>query len=186
MTSEQMNRLRWRAHVHIGTGDGKEQPPGTCYGSYETCGEHHVHDDRCGGRSLVCGVREDKDLAALLSSYDKLQAKVNAYEHLEEDWTLDRASGRTNSSALYLETRRRVEEIIRDSAHSLIAGRAGDVAGLILSQLAHKFGFSPRRVLPDAATSATPQRDAAAERGAATGGGGAGAARDAGAARGSS
>jgi hypothetical protein len=59
-------RLRYRAHVHVGDGSGQQQPHRSCYGSYETCGEHHAHDETCGSRTLICGRPEDQDAVALL------------------------------------------------------------------------------------------------------------------------
>ena len=59
-----LSRLRRRAHVHVVS----------CYGSYEPCGEHHAHDNKCGGRLVVCGRAEDVDLLALLGEYDRLRA----------------------------------------------------------------------------------------------------------------
>lgn len=180
MTPDQMRRLRFRAHVHVGTSDGRPQPPGSCYGRYEPCGEHHVHDDRCGGRDLVCGHghREDSDLAALLSSYDKLQSRLAAHEHLEEDWTFNRATGHTNSSSLYLEMAAIVEDIIRQSAHALIAGRAGSVARHILAHLAHKHGFRPKPIASQPAASGPAIRAAGAQAGVAARGHGRPASRD--------
>lgn len=57
----------------------------------------------------------------------------------EEDWTCK--DGRANSSDEYLRLVAEVEQLIRRSAHSLIAGRAQDVAGLIMAQLAHVHGL---------------------------------------------
>lgn len=62
MTKEILKRLRNRAHVHIDD----------CYGRYQPCGEHHMHDAMCGSRPLRCGQREDEDLVALLKEYDRL------------------------------------------------------------------------------------------------------------------
>ncbi len=59
-------RLRYKAHVHVGDGSGREQPRGSCYGTYEACGEHHAHDLNCGSRSRTCGQPEDRDAVALL------------------------------------------------------------------------------------------------------------------------
>ena len=54
-------RLRRSVHVHVGDGSGNAQPHGGCYGRYETCGEHHMHDARCGSRDLICGRSDDED-----------------------------------------------------------------------------------------------------------------------------
>lgn len=63
MTDEILKRLQRRAHVHSDR----------CYGRYEPCGEHHVHDYSCGGRPLYCGTAEDTDLVALLNDYEQLK-----------------------------------------------------------------------------------------------------------------
>lgn len=59
------------------------------------------------------------------------------------DWTVDPASGRSNSSDEFEGLCRAVERLIRDSAHDLISGDAGTVARLIMAQLAHKHGLGP-------------------------------------------
>jgi hypothetical protein len=77
--ADALARLRWRAHRHAGTGTGEAQPRGSCYGSYEVCGEHHAHDDRCGGRNLICGQPEDMDAIALVEWIDaKLKEETKA------------------------------------------------------------------------------------------------------------
>lgn len=60
-----------------------------------------------------------------------------------KDWTLNPITHRSNSSELFLAVEREIGRILRGSAASLIAGRTDDVAGLILAQLAHRYGFSP-------------------------------------------
>lgn len=65
-------RLRRRVHVHAGDRSGGPQPVGTCYGSYETCGEHHAHSPTCGARTLVCDRRDDQDGIAVLRGIDAL------------------------------------------------------------------------------------------------------------------
>jgi hypothetical protein len=67
-----LRRLRRRAHVHVGDASGGPQPAETCYGSYEVCGEHHVHHATCGSRSLVCGRPEDRDAVAIVEWLDSL------------------------------------------------------------------------------------------------------------------
>ena len=47
-----------------------------CYGRYEPCGEHHMHDSTCGSCPLVCGRREDADLVLLLDVYVRLCAEI--------------------------------------------------------------------------------------------------------------
>ena len=60
-------RLRYRAHRHVGVSSGLKREPGpTCYGDYETCGEHHMHDATCGSRTLICRRPDDPDAVALL------------------------------------------------------------------------------------------------------------------------
>lgn len=58
------------------------------------------------------------------------------------DWTADE-NGRSNASPEYLELVRAVERLIRNEAHTLIAGQAGVTARLIVSQLAHVHGLAP-------------------------------------------
>lgn len=60
------------------------------------------------------------------------------------DWTRGK-DGRSNSSPLFNALIKEVARLIREDAHILIAGRAEDTAGLILAQLAHVHGLSPRR-----------------------------------------
>jgi hypothetical protein len=60
---------------------------------------------------------------------------------LSPDWTA--LGTRSNSSPMFLALRAEVESIIRESAHALIAGRAGGVAGTILATLAHRHGLRP-------------------------------------------
>lgn len=67
ITLEQLARLRRRAHVH----------EDRCFGRYEPCGEHHVHDDTCGACPLICRTSEDADLRALIAEYDRLREAVS-------------------------------------------------------------------------------------------------------------
>ena len=60
------------------------------------------------------------------------------------EWTKD--GSRSNSSARYKEVVSIVEDLIRHSAHDLIGGRAGSVAGLIVSHLAFKHGIGPMKI----------------------------------------
>jgi hypothetical protein len=75
ISPEQLARLRHRAHVHDAY---------WCYGRYEPCGEHHVHDDTCGGRSLLCRIREDKDLVALVEEYDRQRVALDALAEIKK------------------------------------------------------------------------------------------------------
>lgn len=75
--ADALARLRWRAHVHVGDPSGGKQPWGSCYGSYESCGEHHAHDDRCGSRNVVCGRPEDRDAVALVERIDAMLAQFD-------------------------------------------------------------------------------------------------------------
>jgi hypothetical protein len=63
LTIQHLARLRRRAHVH----------EDRCFGRYEPCGEHHVHDGTCGSRPLICRTLEDADLRVLLAEYDRLR-----------------------------------------------------------------------------------------------------------------
>ena len=59
------------------------------------------------------------------------------------DWTKDE-NGNTNSSQKYIQCVNHVEQLLRDSAHTLIAGRADLVARLIVAQLAHVEELGPQ------------------------------------------
>lgn len=61
---------------------------------------------------------------------------------MNDDWTKSE-DGRSNSSDRYNELVVIVSELIRSEAHSLIGGNIETVAGLILSQLAHKHNVGP-------------------------------------------
>ncbi len=64
-----------------------------------------------------------------------------------DDWTIDPATNRSNSSAEFNRLCDEVERLIRGDAHMLISGQAGRTAGLIMAQLAHKHGLVPRHLL---------------------------------------
>ena len=59
------------------------------------------------------------------------------------DWTVDLKTHIGNSSELYLAIRAEIEDIIRSEGYALINGGARGTAGLILAQLAHRYGFAP-------------------------------------------
>lgn len=61
---------------------------------------------------------------------------------VSKDWTIK--DGRVNNSDQFETLVERVDELIRGSAHDLIAGRSAIVARLIMAQLAHKHGLAPR------------------------------------------
>ena len=61
----------------------------------------------------------------------------------ELDWTISPVDGKSNSSPAFEELVITVEELIRHSAHSLLAGRADTVARLIVAQLAHVHHMKP-------------------------------------------
>jgi dihydroneopterin aldolase len=63
---------------------------------------------------------------------------------IEDDWTIDPETHRSNSSPEYLRLVEHVARLIRNSAHDLIGGRAESVARLIMAQLAHVHGLAPR------------------------------------------
>lgn len=73
---------------------------------------------------------------------DATAAEIAA--EIRDDWTIDPETGRSNSSELFRELCGEVEAVIRQSAHGLIAGRADQVAGLIMAQLAHVHHLIPR------------------------------------------
>lgn len=61
---------------------------------------------------------------------------------VSKDWTIK--DGRVNNSDQFEILVERVDELIRGSAHDLIAGRSAIVARLIMAQLAHEHGLAPR------------------------------------------
>jgi len=61
------------------------------------------------------------------------------------DWTCD-DEGRSNSSEIYQEICRHVENLISGAALDLIAGRADLTARIIVSNLAHVYGLKPQRI----------------------------------------
>ena len=65
---------------------------------------------------------------------------------IRDDWTIDPETGRSNSAPEFVRLCAEVEGLIRQSAHSLIAGRADLVAGLIMAQLAHIHHLAPREI----------------------------------------
>lgn len=69
-----------------------------------------------------------------------------ALDAIDRNWTVG-PEGRANTSERYLALSARVGEILRNSAHDLIAGRTDGVGALIMAQLAHKEGLGP---LPEA------------------------------------
>jgi hypothetical protein len=61
--AERVDRALYHEHR---ARNGERYGEGGCYGWYEVCGEHHVHDDKCGARPLICCRRESgPELAAL-------------------------------------------------------------------------------------------------------------------------
>ena len=61
----------------------------------------------------------------------------------QEDWTIDPETNRVNSSEIFLNLTNEVQMLIKDSAHSLIAGDTYGVARLIVAQLAHIHHLAP-------------------------------------------
>ncbi len=61
------------------------------------------------------------------------------------DWTIDPATGRTNSSPEFVKLVAEVERLIRGDAFKLIAGCADQTAGLIMAQLVHVHGLAPQK-----------------------------------------
>ncbi len=72
--------------------------------------------------------------------------RIPALGALEPDWTVDPKTGRSNSSEPFNDICYAVDRLIRDSAHDLINGNVDCVARLIVAQLAHKHGMSPKGV----------------------------------------
>lgn len=73
-----------------------------------------------------------------------VQARDALSQVVKPDWTIDPKSHHTNSSPEFDQLCKEVERLIRDSAHSLINGQVGSVAGLIMAQLAHVHGMAPQ------------------------------------------
>ena len=65
LNDDDLRRLLICTHVH----------DDFCYGRYEPCGEHHVHDNTCGARSLICRHREGPDAAAYFAVISELLAR---------------------------------------------------------------------------------------------------------------
>lgn len=61
---------------------------------------------------------------------------------MEIDWTVK--DGRANTSDEFHRICREVEQLIRNDAQFLIAGRADATAKLIMAQLAHKYHYGPQ------------------------------------------
>ncbi len=61
------------------------------------------------------------------------------------DWTIDTRTGRTNSSEEFRLLVEKVASIIQNSGFDLLRGDATKVAGVIMAQLAHKYGLRPVR-----------------------------------------
>ena len=61
-TDDDLRRLLLRTHVH----------DDYCYGRYEPCGEHHVHDNSCGARPLICRREADPDAASYFAVISEL------------------------------------------------------------------------------------------------------------------
>jgi len=63
----------------------------------------------------------------------------------EYDWTVDPITHRSNSSPFFHFMTERVNEMILNSARDIVQGRTRNLAGLILAQLTHEYGFVPTR-----------------------------------------
>jgi hypothetical protein len=79
------------------------------------------------------------------------------------DWTVHKVTHRSNSAPLFSALCREVERIIRGAAHSLIAGRADAAAGLVMAQLAHRYGLVPRELIESEAVAKLKEIEALAE-----------------------
>lgn len=83
----------------------------------------------------------NKKITRKFATKPKRKPRSLALGTCSADWTVE--AGRCNSSPKFLFLVDEVEQLIRNEAHSLIAGRAQDVARLIIAQLTHKHGLSP-------------------------------------------
>lgn len=70
-------------------------------------------------------------------------------DKIEFNWTVNLRTGRSNSSDEFEFLCKVVERLIRDNAHMLISGHAENTAGLIMAQLAHKYGIVPTKSLEE-------------------------------------
>ena len=63
----------------------------------------------------------------------------------DKNWTVDPKTHRYNSSSIFNFLEEKITEIINESAFDLVSGENGhrSVAGLILANLAHKYGMKP-------------------------------------------
>ena len=68
---------------------------------------------------------------------------------IELDWTINLDTGKSNSSDEFIFLCNVIERLIRDDAYMLISGRADRTAGLIMAQLAHKYGMIPSKSLKE-------------------------------------
>jgi len=60
-----------------------------------------------------------------------------------QDWTIDPATGLSNSSEKFKELVREVSRLIQIEPRSLLSGNTDSVAQLIMAHLAHNHGLSP-------------------------------------------
>lgn len=56
-----------------------------CWGAYEPCGEHHMHDDKCGSRRLICRKRESS--RAINRLHDVLETEKHDWHQV--GWEYD-------------------------------------------------------------------------------------------------
>lgn len=69
--------------------------------------------------------------------------KAEIRDAITSDWTVDPATGRSNSSSAYLAMVAEIESAIRQEGHALINGGANSVARMIVSTLAHAHSMRP-------------------------------------------
>lgn len=69
-------------------------------------------------------------------------------EEVPSDWTVDPATGRSNSSPKYLELVDAVAGIIRNNAFDIVGGDLKTAAGVIMAKLVHEYHMAPQEEDP--------------------------------------
>lgn len=78
---------------------------------------------------------------------------------LGPDWTFDPETGRTNSSPEFVDCVAHVAYLIRTEFRGLDRDTVDVTAGLIMAQLAHRFGLRPRSFTEPLALQRSDNRD---------------------------
>jgi hypothetical protein len=97
----------------------------------------------------LAGARELRDALSEFLNYHEPAAEISRLASQvaagrARDWTIDPATGRSNSGRLFKEIEAVVTREIIDGAPRLLRGGAAGVAGGIVARLAHVYGLTPR------------------------------------------